>query len=59
MSPFTSWTDGQPWWVTLLLLPALVLAALTAKLIHYVVTAILAVAGLGLAAALWRWRRRR
>ena len=32
MSPFTSWTDGQPWWVTLLLLPALVMAALAARL---------------------------
>ena len=55
---FNQWIDGQPWWMTLLLLPAIVLGAVAVKLARYaliavVVLAVLA-AGLG-----WAWFRRR
>ena len=58
-SMFSEWVNGQPWWLTLLLLPALVLAAAVAKLVRDAV--ILIGAGLALAAILaaWEWLRRR
>jgi hypothetical protein len=59
VSPFTSWTSGEPWWVTLLLLPALVLAAVLARVLRAVLLAasLAGVAAIGL--AIWAWRRRR
>ena len=56
---FTQWIDGQPWWVTLLLLPALVLAAIVTRVVRYALVIGAAMAVVGLAVAAWRWRRRR
>jgi hypothetical protein len=56
---FTSWTQGQPWWVTLLLLPAMVLAAVVSRVLRYLVLVIVIAAALGVGLALWGWRRRR
>ena len=57
-SMFNQWVDGQPWWMTLLLLPAIVLGAIAVKVIRYalVVAAVLVVLG-GLAG--WAMLRRR
>ena len=55
---FNQWIDGQPWWMTLLLLPAIVLGAVAVKLARYaliaVVVLVVLAAGLG-----WAWFRRR
>ena len=55
---FNQWIDGQPWWMTLLLLPAIVLGAMAVKLARYaliaVVVLVVLAAGLG-----WAWFRRR
>ena len=56
-STFNQWVDGQPWWVTLLLLPALVMAAMLARVLRYAAVAA-AVALLIGVAAVWAWRRR-
>ena len=56
---FTQWIDGQPWWVTLLLLPALVLAAIATRVVRYALLIGAAVATVALAVAVWSWRRRR
>ncbi len=56
---FNQWVDGQPWWMTLLLLPAIVLGAIAVKVVRY---ALIAVVVLGLLAAVLVWgllRRRR
>ncbi len=57
-SMFNQWVDGQPWWMTLLLLPAIVLGAIAVKVVRYalVVAAVLVVLG-GLAG--WAMLRRR
>ena len=34
-SMFNQWVDGQPWWMTLLLLPAIVLGAVAVKVVRY------------------------
>jgi hypothetical protein len=59
VNPFASWTAGQPWWVTLLLLPAIVLAAVVARVLRDVLLAALAAIGLAIAVVLVAWRRRR
>ena len=56
---FAQWIDGQPWWVTLLLLPALVLAAIATRVVRYALLIGAAVATVALAVAVWSWRRRR
>ena len=56
---FTQWIDGQPWWVTLLLLPALVLAAVATRVVRYALMIGAALVVVGLAVAVWSWRRRR
>ena len=56
---FTQWIDGQPWWVTLLLLPALVLAAIVERVLHYALVVVLAMAAIAVGVAVWSWRRRR
>ena len=56
---FTQWTDGQPWWVTLLLLPALVLAAVATRMVRYALLVGAAVVVVGVAVAVWSRRRRR
>ncbi len=57
-SMFNQWVDGQPWWMTLLLLPAIVLGAIAVKVVRYAVIAIalFVVLTIGLA---WAWLRRR
>jgi hypothetical protein len=57
---FSQWVAGQPWWLTLLLLPAIVLAAVVVRVVHYGLIA----AGAGLALAMtggliWMKRRSR
>ena len=59
MNPFTSWIDGQPWWVTLLLLPSLVLAAVAARVVRYGLVAAAVAAALAIGGAVWSWWRRR
>ena len=49
---FNQWVDGQPWWMTLLLLPAIVLGAIAVKVVRY---ALIAVVVLGLLAAVLVW----
>ncbi len=57
-SMFNQWIDGRPWWMTLLLLPALVIAAVFAKVLRdAVIAGAVAVVAIGL--AVWAWRRRR
>ena len=55
---FNQWVDGQPWWMTLLLLPAIVLGAVAVKVVRYAVIAcgVLVVAAIAL---VWAWLRRR
>ena len=56
---FNQWVDGQPWWMTLLLLPAIVLGAVAVKIARY---AMIAVAFLVVLAGVLMWmlvRRRR
>ena len=56
---FNQWVDGQPWWMTLLLLPAIVLGAVAVKIARY---AMIAVAVLVVLAGVLMWmlvRRRR
>ena len=59
MNPFAAWVNGQPWWVTLLLLPARVLAAVTARVIRLGLLGAVAVSAAALIAAAWTGRRRR
>ena len=56
---FNQWVDGQPWWMTLLLLPAVVLGAMAVKIARYAIiaAAILTVLAIALAFA-WLGRRR-
>ena len=57
-SMFNQWIDGRPWWMTLLLLPAIVIAAAFAKLLRdAVIAGVVAIVVIGL--AIWAWRRRR
>jgi hypothetical protein len=58
-SMFNQWIDGQPWWMTLLLLPAIVLGAVAVKVVRYLAIAagVLIIAGAGLAWTLLRRRR--
>ncbi len=57
-SMFNQWVDGQPWWMTLLLLPAIVLGAVAVKVVRY--AAITAAVLVVLAVALvWMSIRRR
>ena len=58
-SMFSQWIDGQPWWLTLLLLPALILAAIVAKLLRDAVIVLGLALVLGVATAVWLWARRR
>ena len=55
---FNQWVYGQPWWMTLLLLPAIVLGAVAVKVVRYAVIAcgVLVVAAIAL---VWAWVRRR
>ena len=58
-SMFSQWIDGQPWWLTLLLLPALILAAIVAKLLRDAAIVLGLALVLGVATAVWIWVRRR
>lgn len=55
---FNQWVDGQPWWMTLLLLPAVVLGAIAVKVVRYAVV-VLAVVAILAAVAVWAVVRRR
>ena len=57
-SMFNQWVDGQPWWMTLLLLPAIVLGAVALKVARYAVIAV-AVMGVAVLALVSAWTRRR
>ena len=57
-SMFNQWVDGQPWWMTLLLLPAIVLGAIALKVVRYGLIAA-AVAVVIMAATTWVLIRRR
>ena len=56
---FSQWVDGQPWWLTLLLLPALILAAVVAKLLRDAIVGLGLALAVAAAAAVWLWARRR
>ncbi len=58
-SMFTQWVDGQPWWMTLLLLPAIVLGAIAVKVVRFAVIAAGVSVVLALATAWVLIRRRR
>ncbi len=58
-SMFNQWVDGQPWWMTLLLLPAVVLGAIAVKVIRYALIAVVIVAVLAGVLAWTVTRRRR
>ena len=57
-SMFNQWVDGQPWWMTLLLLPAIVLGAIAVKIARYAVIAAF-IAVILCAAFAWAVLRRR
>ena len=57
-SMFNQWVDGQPWWMTLLLMPVIVLAAVAVRVVRYAVLS-LAVVCVLLVATAWLWTRRR
>ncbi len=57
-SMFNQWVDGQPWWMTLLLLPAIVIGAVAVKVVRYAVVTAAVLVGLGVV-LLWAWLRRR
>ncbi len=55
---FTQWVDGQPWWLTLMLLPVVAIVAILARLLRYAaVFAIIALMVGGV--AIWLLARRR
>ena len=58
-SMFNQWVDGQPWWMTLLLLPAIVLGAVAVKVVRYalIAAAVLVVIAVALVCT-WIGRRR-
>ncbi len=56
---FNQWVDGQPWWLTLLLLPALVMAAVLARVLRYAALTLAVALVVGVAAAVWSHSRRR
>ncbi len=58
-SMFNQWVDGQPWWMTLLLLPAIVLGAVAVKIARYAMIAVFVLAVLAGVLAWMLVRRRR
>ena len=55
---FNQWVDGQPWWMTLLLLPAIVLGAVAVKIARYAMIAVVVLVVLA-GVLMWMLVRRR
>jgi len=56
---FSQWVSGQPWWLTVLMLPVWIILACIGFVLKQIGLAVLIVAGVAaLGAAVWRLRRR-
>ena len=56
---FNQWINGQPWWLTLLLLPAIVIAGVLARAFRYAAIVVVIVVVVLIGSAIWAATRRR